>query len=164
MLDYAIEEHKGPIAIRYPKGRCDFKENNGEFVLSKATVIREGKDITIVSEGQSVSLAASAAEILSKRGIEAEVIDLRTLKPIDFDSVFKSAAKTGNLLSIEENLRRGGMGEMLAGEAKLRNLDFKMCIKALEDEFVVHGSIEDIKDKYGFTPEQVALQVERMLK
>ena len=164
MLDYAIEEHSGPIAIRYPKGRCDFKEDNGEFVLSKASVIREGKDITIVSEGQSVSLAASAAEILSEKGIEAEVIDIRTLKPIDFDSVFKSAAKTGNLFSIAENLRRGGMGEMLAGEAKLRNLDFKMCIKALEDEFVVHGSIEDIKDKYGFTPEQVALQVERMLK
>ncbi len=164
MLYYAIEEHKGPIAIRYPKGKCDFKENNGEFVLSKASVIREGENVTIVSEGQSVSLAVSAAEILSTKGIEAEVIDVRTLKPIDFDSVFKSALKTGNLFSIEENLRRGGMGEMLAGEAKLRNLDFKMCIKALEDEFVVHGSIEDIKDKYGFTPEQVALQVERMLK
>ena len=56
------------------------------------------------------------------------------------------------------------MGEMLAVEAKLRNLDFRMCIKALEDEFVVHGSIEDIKEKYGFTPEQIALDIERMLK
>lgn len=164
MLEYAINEHRGPIALRYPRGRNRINIDNGEFILSKASVIRKGSDITIVAEGQSVNIAILAAEILQKQGIQAEVIDIRTIKPIDFDTVFDSAINTGNLFSIEENLKRGGMGEMLAGEAKLRNLDFKMQIRAIEDEFVVHGSIFDLNMKYGFTAEKIATDIERMLK
>ncbi len=164
MLEYAINEHRGPIALRYPRGRSKLSQDNGDFILSKASVIRKGSDVTIVAEGQSVSIALSASDILATKGIEAEVIDIRTLKPIDFDTVFNSAVNTKNLFSIEENLKRGGMGEMLAGEAKLRNLDFKMQIKAVEDEFVVHGSISDLNTRYGFTAEQIASDIERMLK
>lgn len=164
MLEYAISEHKGPIALRYPRGRSKIDRDNGEFILSKAAVIQKGSDVTIVAEGQSVSIALSASEILADKGIMAEIIDIRTLKPIDFDTVFNSAVNTKNLFSIEENLRRGGMGEMLAGEAKLRNLDFKMQIKAMEDEFIEHGSISDLNEKYGFTAEQIASDIERMLK
>lgn len=164
MLDYAVNEHNGPIALRYPRGRAKRDINNGEFVLSKASVLRKGTDITIAAEGQSVDAALDAAELLSKKGIEAEVIDVRTIKPIDFETIFESAAKTGALLSIEENLKRGGMGEMLASEAKLSNLDFKMKIKAIEDEFIVHGNICDINSRYGFTPEQICAEIERMLK
>ena len=123
----------------------------------------EGSDVTIVAEGQSVATAVKSAEILETKGIKAEVIDIRTIKPMDYDTVFKSALKTGNIFCIEENLKRGGMGEMIASEIKLRNMDIKMQIKAIEDEFVVHGSISDLNKKYGFTPEQISDDIERML-
>ena len=164
MLYYAVNKHNGPIALRYPRGRAKINIDNGEFVLSKAAVLRDGGDVTIVCEGQSVGIGLSAAEKLAEKGIDAAVIDVRTLKPLDFETIFESAAVTGNLFSIEENQRRGGMGEMLAAEAKLRNLDFKMQIKAVEDEFIVHGSIKDINNRYGFTAGQICVDIERMLK
>jgi len=164
MLEYAINVHNGPIAIRYPRGREQIKTDNGAFALSKASVLREGSDITVIAEGQSVYMAMSAADLLKKKGISAEVIDVRTVKPLDFETIFKSAEKTGALLSVEENLRRGGMGEMLAGEAKLRGLGFKMSIKAIDDEYVTHGSITELNERYGFTAEQIASDIERMLK
>lgn len=164
MLCYAINIHNGPIAVRYPRGREKTDINNGEFILSKASVIKNGNNVTIAAEGQSVSVALESARILEKNGISAEIIDVRTIKPIDFDTIFESSIKTGYLYSIEENLLRGGMGEMIAAEAKKRALDFKMQIKALEDEFVTHGSISQINERYGFTAEKIALDIERMLK
>lgn len=164
MLYYAIYDHKGPIAIRFPRGREAAELDNGDFAVSKAKVLREGQTVSIVSEGQSVSVSLKAAEILEKKNIFAEVIDPRTIKPFDFDTVFESAEKTGYLYSVEENMRRGGMGEMIASEAKLRNLSFKMKIKAIEDEFIKHGTIAELNEIYGFTPEKIAEDIERMLK
>ena len=133
MLDYAVNIHNGPIAIRYPRGRQKAAIDNGEFSLSKAKVIKEGQDVTLVAEGQSVSIAAAAGKILAEKGISAEIIDVRTIKPLDYDTIFNSANKTGKLYSIEENLKRGGMGEMIAAEAKLRNMGFKAEIGQLKD-------------------------------
>ena len=164
MIDYAVNEHTGPIAIRYPRGREKISTDNGDFVLSKASVLRKGANVTIACEGQSVSMAISAAVILSRKGIEAEVIDVRTVKPLDFDTVFESAEKTGALYCIEENLRRGGMGEMIAGKAKESNKHFKMFIKALDNEFIVHGEISDLNKKYGYTEENIASDIERLLQ
>lgn len=164
MLAYAMEEHKGPIAIRYPRGRCYLDIDNGNFTLSKASVIREGENITIVAEGQSVCLALKTAELLEKKGIQAEVIDVRTIKPMDYDTIFDSVQKTGAIFSIEENMKRGGMGEMIASELKIRGFDISMQIKAIDDEYITHASIADLNEKYGYTPEQIALDIERMLK
>lgn len=164
MLEYAINNHKGPVAIRYPRGRSYTDIDNGDFILSKASVIHKGENITIVAEGQSVSLAVKTAEILEKNGVQAEIIDVRTIKPIDYDTIFDSGLKTGAIFSIEENMKRGGMGEMIASEIKLRGLDIKIQIKAINDEYITHASISDLNEKYGFTPEQIALDIERMLK
>ena len=164
MLVYAIEEHKGPIAIRYPRGRCYMDIDNGDFTLSKASVIRKGENTTIVAEGQSVSLALKSAELLEKKGVQAEVIDVRTIKPMDFDTVFDSALKTGAIFSIEENMKRGGMGEMIASELKSRGFEINIQIKAIDDEYITHASISDLNEKYGYTPEQIASDIERMLK
>ncbi len=164
MLEYAIEQHNGPVAIRYPRGRCYLDIDNGDFTFSKASLIRKGENITIVAEGQSVCLALKSAELLEKKGVQAEVIDVRTIKPMDYDTIFESASKTGAIFSIEENMKRGGMGEMIASELKLRSIDVKMQIKAIDDEYITHASISDLNEKYGYTPEQIASDIERMLK
>ena len=164
MLDYAVMVHDGPIAIRDPKGQEKIAIDNGKFELKKAAIVKEGKDITIAAEGQNVSNAIIAAQILEKRGISAEVIDIRTIKPIDFDAVFNSALKSGRLFTIESNLKRGGMGEQLAAEAVARSLNFDIQIRAIEDEFVPHGELDKLNEKYGFIPEQIAEDIERMLE
>ena len=164
MLDYAVNTHNGPIAIRYPRGRQKADIDNGEFSLSSAKVVKSGKDITIVAEGQSVSIAMMAEKILTERGISAEIIDVRTIKPIDYNTIFDSANKTGRLYSLEENLKRGGMGEMIAAEAKLRNMNFTAYVKAIDDEFIPHGSISELNEKYGFTPQSVASEIERVFE
>ena len=117
-----------------------------------------------IAEGQSVAKALAAAKLLSEKGISAEVIDVRTVKPMDFETVFESAQKCGVLLSIEENLKRGGMGEMLAAYAEENSVDIKMKIKAFDDIFLTHGSIGALEQEYGFTAESIAAAAERMLK
>ncbi|MBQ3021735.1 MAG: 1-deoxy-D-xylulose-5-phosphate synthase [Clostridia bacterium] len=164
MLDYAVNEHNGPIAIRYPRGTDRLSIDNGPFVVSQAKLLKEGKDITLVCEGQSVTLGNKVCEKLSKIGINAELIDVRTVKPLDFETIFESAEKTGFIFTIEENLKRGGMGEMIASEAALRSKNFKIHIKAIDDKFVEHGSIRDINNLYGFTAEKISGDIERMLK
>ncbi len=164
MLDYAVKVHNGPIAVRYPRGAEELSIDNGPFELSKASVLKDGKDVTIVCEGQSVALGVKICENLAKKGIDAELIDVRTIKPLDYETIFKSAEKTGSVFTVEENQKRGGMGEMIAAEAALRNLKFSVQIKAVEDCFVQHGSIKDIKNLYGFTTEKISGDIERMLK
>ncbi len=164
MLDYAVNEHNGPIAIRYPRGTDELSIDNGDFILSKANILKEGNDVTLVCEGQSVTLGIRVCEKLAEKGIKAELIDVRTIKPLDFETIFKSGEKTGFIFSIEENLKRGGMGEMIATEAALRGAQLKIHIKAIDDEFVAHGSIKDINNLYGFTAEKISGDIERMLK
>ena len=164
MLEYAVTNHTGPIALRFPKGCEKMSVDNGPFKLGQASVVREGTDVTIVAEGQCVAISLLAAEILSSKGINAEIIDVRTVKPLDYDTIFKSVQKTSALFVIEENLVRGGLGEMILSKEKLCNYSFKSQIKAIEDEFIVHGDIDEISARYGYTPEKVALDIERMLK
>ncbi len=162
MLDYAVNRHNGPIAIRYPRGSEAEEIDNGEFVLSKAKILKDGSDVTIVAEGHSCSDALRAARILQEKSISAEVIDVCTVKPIDFDTIFASAQKTGRLFCIEQNALRGGMGEMLAAEAQKRKMNFDVILRAVPDEFVSHATDSELREKYGFTPEKIAQDVERM--
>lgn len=164
MLEYAINEHNGPIAIRYPRGKEEMSISNGEFILSRASIVKKGKDITLVGAGSTVALCCDAADILAENGISAEVIDARTIKPLDFDTIFESAKKTGFVISVEENIRRGGVGEMIVCEAKKRGIDAKIEIKAINDEFIHHASLGALKEKLGFMPEQIASDAERMQK
>ena len=104
------------------------------------------------------------AELLAVKNISVEVIDVRTVKPVDYDTILKSAMKTGILYSIEENLKRGGMGEMILSELKIRNIDIKAGVKAIDDEFITHASISDLNEMYGYTPKKIAKDIERMLE
>ncbi len=163
MLNYAVNQHRGPIAIRYPRGGEVMKIDNGYFELSKASVVKDGNDITIAAEGRLVAKAQIAAGLLKQRGIDAAVIDVRTIKPIDYDTIFASAKRTKRLYTLEENVFHGGMGEALCSEAKLRNTKFEICVHALPDEFISHGTEIELNLKYRFTPEQIAGDIERMI-
>lgn len=92
--------------------------------LGKARIAREGKDLTITSHSYGVKLSMEAAERLSKEGIEAEVIDLRTIKPLDIEMIAASVTKTGRLLTVEEGSTTGGVGAEVAALAVERCLPY----------------------------------------
>lgn len=163
MLRYSIEQHNGPIAVRYPRGGEKMSIDNGEFVLGKASVLRVGDGVTIVSYGSMVHRALKCADELEKRGISAEVIDLRTIKPIDEEAVIKSVLKTGKAVVMEEVVRRGGIGEQLAGILCEKGIGAKIKIIALPDEFMPHATADELEEYCGFTTNGLIKAMEDIL-
>lgn len=164
MLIYAVCSHKGPIAVRYPRGGEDISFDNGVFIPGRAKTVRSGHNLTIAAYGGMVSRAVRCAGILEESGISAEVIDLRSVKPIDTAAVSRSIAKTGRLVFMEEVVRCGGIGEQLIANLSLRNRNVKTKLITLPDAFVPHASMEELEAYYGFTPEKLAESVTDWIK
>ena len=150
MLRYATEECNGPVAIRYPKG-TDRETGFSEFNFGRAEIVAEGTDITVVAEGMMLKSALSAAKKAEEKGVSVEVIKLSTVYPTDFETIDKSVKKTGRLITVEANIRRGGMGENL-----FANLKAPGRVLAFPDIFVEHGKAEDILCKYGLSEDALA--------
>lgn len=116
LLKSAIRDDNPVVFLEHKRLYGLKGEVNGELIpLAKAAVVREGDDVTIVSVMKSVHDSLAAAEILSERGIEAEVLDLRTLRPLDTEAILRSVEKTNRIVVVEEGPRTGGWaGEVLA--------------------------------------------------
>lgn len=163
MLKYAVNNHEGTIAVRYPRGSEERAFDNGEFVLGKAKIVRSGSHVTIVAYGSMVSRAMNCAEALEEKGISAEVIDLRTVKPMDTETVIKSAKKTKRLVVMEEVVRCGGVGEQLTANIMQRKITLPIKLIALPDSFVPHATEVQLEEYYSFTTEGLVKAVEEML-
>ncbi len=155
MLRYAVEEHDGPIAVRYPRGGAQCGVNCGNFELGKAFVAREGIDLSILAEGTTLGDAMKAADILFENGISAEVINARTIKPLDIETIEKSVKKTGRFVSLEQGIKTGGMGGNACASLNERNVIFKAIIFAVES-FVTHGTYEEIQKAYKLDADSIA--------
>lgn len=153
MLKYAVEEHTGPIAIRYPRGKEELS-GKAEFKFGKAKVVIPGKDITLCTEGIMLKTALDAAEKAEYAGYKAEVIELSTIYPTDFEAIEKSVKKTGKLITLEANVARGGMGEEIFARLKCPG-------KAMSfpNVFIEHGKTETLMARYGLDPDSVAEQI-----
>lgn len=162
MLRYAVCEHNGPIAIRYPK---DTAENlyDCDFEFGKAKCIKEGKDITIAALGRMVKNSITISDILDKDGISAEIIDIRCAKPIDYDLIFESAEKTGKLLVLEDNIVSGGVGEKIASNAAQSKKNFTVFTKGFPEEFIPAGRISELFKLYGLDAESLAKYIKEIL-
>lgn len=162
MLDFAVNRFNSPIAIRYPKGSAETIDHAG-FVFGKAEVVREGKNVTVAAVGTMLKTALDAAELLEKKGISAEVINLRTVKPIDFETVFSSAEKTGRLFVIEDNLEKGGIGSVICTEACRQGFAYPIVLKAFPDTFIRHGTISQLMKMYRMDYFSLAADIERSI-
>ena len=154
MFAEAIEQ-QGPAAICYPRG------GEGEYTADNSgleeCIIREGKDVTIVTYGIMINEAMKAAEILAEKGIEAEIIKLSRLDKAEYPLVYSSAAKTANVIIAEESARRGGIGtRIMAG--LLRNQVAVKNSRGLDlgNGIVEHGSVSQLRKKYGIDAEAIA--------
>ncbi|MBR5535520.1 MAG: 1-deoxy-D-xylulose-5-phosphate synthase [Clostridia bacterium] len=161
MLCYAVEECEGPVVVRYPRGANQFVNKElGDFVLSKADVVKKGDKVTILAEGVAMPSAAGAGELLEGKGITCEVINARTIQPVDIGTISESVKKTGRLVCVEQSMRRGGMGENVCGLLAQRGVECEFLSVAL-DEFVTHGGYDEIEKKYAFDSESIAERIEK---
>ena len=162
MIRYAVEKHEGPIAVRYPKG-CAESLGGAPFEPFKACILKEGTDITIAALGSMVSKALEAARILEKDNISAEVIDLRCAAPLDFETVSASIKKTKRILTLEDNVKSGGIGEKTGAYIASANIDAKLCTASFPDAFIPAGTQNELFDFYGLSPEKIAERVSEEL-
>ncbi len=162
MLRFAVEEYSGVIAVRYPRGGEAHTFDCGPFCFGRAAVLRSGSDITLAAYGSMVSRAMDCADELEKRGISAEVIDMRTVKPIDTATLIRSGNKTGRLVFMEEVIRCGSIGEQFVSHINRRDTDFKVKLISLPDSFVPHAAAAELSELYGLTTEKLIEAMEEM--
>jgi 1-deoxy-D-xylulose-5-phosphate synthase len=164
MLDLACSLKK-PVAIRYPRAKTKIPTAAVDNLkLGESQVLREGKDITILSCGPLAEIALESALELKKEGISSQIVDLRFIKPLD-KNIVNYIKKTGKrFISIEEGVRFGGVGSAileLLEENKIT--DYKARIIGFPDEFIEHGSRQELFDKYGLTAANVIKKAKEIL-
>jgi 1-deoxy-D-xylulose-5-phosphate synthase len=146
MLYTATLYKKGPIAMRYPRGNA-LGVPVGEFqqlAIGKGEVVREGKDIAIVAIGNMVNNSMKAAELLSEKGINAEVINMRFVKPLDADLLKATFGKFKKVLTVEDNTILGGFGSAVSEFAEQYNYKNDILLHGLPDRFIEHGKPEEL--------------------
>ena len=160
----ALAQYDGPAYMRM--GRADFPtvmpEDTG-FVLGKATVLREGTDVTIIGCGQMLYYCLQAAEELEAEGISTEVINMSTIKPLDTEAIMESVSKTGCCVTAEEHSIIGGLGSAVA-EALCDGTWVPLERVGTKDTFGESGKPDDLMEKYGLTAKDIAAAVRKAIE
>ena len=151
----AAIDYQGPVYIRLGRAETkDIHDDSYHFEWGKAEVLRQGSDVTIFATGIMTAKALDAAETLAKQGIQAEVINVHTIKPLDEETVIASAKKTGKVVTAEEHSIIGGLGSAVA-EVLVRQCPTKQAFVGVQDSFGESGSPDDLLEKYGLTAEVI---------
>ena len=156
----AAYEYVGPVYLRF--GRLAIPVLNDQetyqFEIGKGVVLREGRDVTIVATGLCVSEALTAAEQLAADGIDAEVINIHTIKPLDEELILTSAAKTGKVVTVEEHSVIGGLGSAVCDTLSEKAPTRVMKI-GINDTFGESGPAAELIKKYGLDAESICKRV-----
>jgi 1-deoxy-D-xylulose-5-phosphate synthase len=163
MLRYAVNEHDGPIAVRYPRGGTQAFDSDEEFRLGRAVVLGTGSDAVIITAGRMLKTAQDAAAILEKRGIGVKIVSLRTIKPIDADTLADAVSGAGCAVTLEDGTINGGIGSMAAAALMERGAFVKFRALAFPDVPIKHGSIQRLDKFYGMDAASVAKNIEELL-
>lgn len=161
----AAPQIKGPVFIRSSRVPMPYiyPMENTPFEVGKANIVRDGADLTIIGCGMMVSAGMDAAAILAKKGIEARVLDLHTIRPMDVEAIVKAAKDTGAIVCAEEHLLQGGMGSNVA-RIVAEHYPVPMRFVGLDDVYVESGDPWDLLKKYHLTAEDIALSGEEAVK
>jgi transketolase len=160
----AAAYHQGPVYIRLMREKTPlFTVNETSFQIGKASVFREGKDCTIAAIGPQVYYALEAAEELSKKGVECEVLNMVSIKPLDEKTLVMSVKKTGCLVSAEEHQIFGGLGSALA-EALVKNYPVPQEFVGMPDSFGESGEARELVEKWGMGKTAIIQAVEAVIK
>lgn len=161
----AIAEIHGPCYLRFgrPKVEIFTPEEDPTFEIGKIQVLKEGTDVSLFACGHLVWKAILAAEKLAEQGISAEVINVHTIKPLDLEGVLKSVSKTRCVVTAEEHMAFGGLGDVIA-QTLSRNLPLPQEVVAVDDTFGESGTADQLMIKYGLDTIDIIEAVQRVIK
>ena len=159
----AIAKHDGPVYLRFGRPKMPvFTPADQEFNIGEAVMLNEGTDVTIVATGHLVWEAIEAGHILAEMGINAEVINIHTIKPLDASAILKSVEKTGCIVTAEEHQMNGGLGDSIAQLLALKK-PTPIEMVAVNDSFGESGKPSDLMEKYGLTRSDIVKSVKKVL-
>jgi transketolase len=159
----AIAEYDGPCYLRFGRPKWPvFIPEDMPFEIGKALMLNKGKDVTIFATGHMVWKAIEAGHVLAEKGIDAEVVNIHTIKPLDRDAILASAKKTGCVVTAEEHQMNGGLGDSIA-QLLSRELPTPMEFVAVNDSFGESGTPDQLLEKYGLTTAAIVAAAERAI-
>jgi len=160
----SIADYKGPAYVRLGRSKVPtIYDQSYEFQQGKASVLREGDDITIIALGIMVSEALIASEELEKKGISARVINMSTVKPIDREAIIKAAKETGAIITAEEHNTIMGMGSLVASIVA-ENYPVYVYKCGIPDVFGESGDYRELMEKYGLTSKNIIKAAENIIR
>jgi len=151
----AIAKHNGPVYLRFGRPVMPiFVKPDAEFVIGKADVLTEGTDVTIIACGHLVWKSIEATKALEEKGISVELINMHTIKPLDKEAILRSVKKTGCVVTAEEHMRNGGLGDSVA-QLLAQELPAPQEFVAVNDTFGESGTPMELMTKYGIDSQDV---------
>lgn len=160
----AIAEHNGPVYLRFGRPAWPVFTNADEpFIIGKAKKMITGTDVTIIATGHMVWKSIEAAEALKERGISAEVINIHTIKPLDEEAILASVKKTNCVVTAEEHMRNGGLGDSVA-QLLARTYPVHQEYVAVNDTFGESGKPLDLLKKYGLDMVNIVAAAETVIR
>ncbi|MCB1051231.1 MAG: transketolase family protein [Acidobacteria bacterium] len=155
-------EHNGPVYLRLTRQNLpQFHSDDYQFQIGKADVIKSGKDVAILATGGTIEPAMAAVALLAERGIDAELVNFHSIRPLDEDYLVSASARFGHLVTVEDHSIFGGLGgavaEVLCEKAPAKLLRLGM------QTYGESGEPEDLYQKYGFTGEAIAAKTATLL-
>ena len=160
----AAAQHNGPVYLRLGRLAVESVHNNDDyhFELGKGITLRDGKDITIAATGLMVGEAVKAAKSLEAQGIDARVIDIHTIKPLDEDLLVKAAQETGHIVTVEEHNVIGGLGEAVCA-CLSQCCPTPVTRIGVQDVYGHSGPALDLLQEFGLCAENIEATVKKIL-
>ena len=159
MLTWAVEAYDGPVAVRYPRGGNRGFEGNCWNGTDMVACHRSGKDVTLVTYGAILENVMAAAEILANHGVEATVLRLLAVDPLNVDELISKMSEDRHIVIVEEAAEGSGIHEALAWEISKKLPDCVVNALDLGCRFITHGSLVELYRHYGLDPESIAAKV-----
>lgn len=145
---HAVASYQGPVYLRFGRPRVpNFTPTDQVFEIGKAQIMQQGSDVSIFATGHLVWKAVEAVETLAREGIQAELINIHTIKPLDADTILSSVTKTGCLVSAEEHQRHGGLGDSIA-QLLSHTIPSPQEMVAVNDQFGQSGTPNELMKEY----------------
>ena len=160
----AAAEHDGPVYVRLNRTKAPLLYTEDyDFSIGRASELTEGDDVAIIATGTMVAESMKAAEALRKEGVEARVINLSTIKPIDRETIIRAAKDTGAIVTVEEHSIYGGLGSAVS-EVACEEYPVPVKKMGVDDRFGQSGEYEELLELYGLNAESIIKKVRELLK
>ncbi|MFI3237341.1 MAG: 1-deoxy-D-xylulose-5-phosphate synthase [Lachnospiraceae bacterium] len=165
MLKFAVD-FSSPIAIRYPRGNAydGLEDLRAPIVLGKSELLYAGDQVAILAIGSMVKQAVKVRELLQDKGMNITVINARFIKPIDEEAVENACRTHGLIVTMEENMQRGGYGEAVACYMQAAGFINPLYKVAIDDQFVEHGSVDQLYEEIGLDAAHIASEITKRIR